>query len=318
MTLQQLQYFLAACEHRTFSSAADACYIAQPSLAAQVRRLEEELGAKLFIRGPRRLSLTEAGKALEPRAREILAGVKSAVAEVSSVRGIESGTASLGTFSLAYRYLVQEVVTGFVAQYPDVGVRVIGQNSAEVVEMIRSGELEAGLITLPIDDEALEVRPVMTDDLLYVELEGSGSSEPMSVERLATQRLIFYDAHFGSRDPTRRQLAERARDAGVPLEGAIEVETLDAAISLAAQGLGGTYVLETIAQSNSFPQVLSAVPFDPPLFETFAFVQQRGAQLSPATRELVRLAEIELANYNKPPRSGNGEDPPSHREGKSD
>jgi DNA-binding transcriptional LysR family regulator len=302
MTIQQLQYFLAACKHRSFSGAADACFIAQPSLAAQVRRLEDELGTKLFIRGPRRLSLTEAGKALEPRAEQILEGVSEAVAEVSTVRGIKGGTVSLGTFNLAHRYLVHEVITSFVANYPDVSVRVIGQNSTEVVEMIRAGELEAGLVTLPIDDDGLEVRPVMTDDLLYVELEGSGLEGPMTIEDLATRRLIFYDAHFGSRDPTRRQLSDRARRAGVALESAIEVETLDAAISLAAQGVGGTYVLETVVRSKSFPGVLAKIPFDPPLSDTFAFVKRRDAQLSPATRELVRLAEIQIARYNKPAR----------------
>ena len=69
MTLQQLEYFLAAAEHRSFSAAADSLLMAQPSLSEQIRRLEAELGAPLFVRARRGLELTEAGQAAPPARR---------------------------------------------------------------------------------------------------------------------------------------------------------------------------------------------------------------------------------------------------------
>src|SRR3954454_18530977 len=100
MTLQQLRYFLAACQHGSFAAAADSLYIAQPSLADQVRRLEGELGVRLFVRSGRRLTLTEAGKTLQPHAENVLSSVEIAAASVADVRHLRGGTASLGTFGV--------------------------------------------------------------------------------------------------------------------------------------------------------------------------------------------------------------------------
>lgn len=300
MNLQQVRYFLAACQHGSFAAAADSLYLAQPSLADQVRRLEGELGVKLFVRSGRRLQLTEAGKTLKPHAESILASVDRAVASVSDVRHLRGGKVSLGTFGVAYHFFVREVIAEFATRHPEVKVRVVGQNTIEVCEKIREGELEAGLVTMPFEDSGLEVRPVMSDENLFAAVEGPDVREPMSIERLSETRLILYDAHFGWRDPTRKQLADRARKAGVELEPTIEVESFEAALGLAARGLGGTFVLQAVADEASFPESLQTVPFDPPLYDTFAFVWRTGTKLSPATEELMRLTEQQVARFNKP------------------
>ncbi len=301
MTLQQLRYFLAAARYGTFSAAANALYMAQPSLAEQIRRLEAELDVSLFARTGRRLVLTEAGELLLPHAERTIAAAEQAAAAVAPVKDLLGGTASLGTFAVAYHYIVRELVAEFASRHADVMLRVVGQNSVEVVAAVRAGDLDAGLITLPIDAPGLEVRPVMTDENFYVASEGLVEGQPIAIHELARERLILYDAHFGWNDPTRHQLAERAHDAGVELQPRIEVESVDSAIALAAQGLGGTFVLETIARSAVFPRNLTAVPFDPPLYDTFAFVWRKGHRLSPATCELLRMAEELIARFDRPP-----------------
>jgi DNA-binding transcriptional LysR family regulator len=301
VTLQQLRYFLAAARYGTFRAAADALYMAQPSLAEQIRRLEAELDVSLFARTGRRLVLTDAGELLRPHAERTIAAAEQAAAAVSPVKQMLGGTASLGTFANAGHYLVRELVAEFAARHPHVAVRVVGQNTFEVVSSIRAGDLDAGLITLPIDAHGLEVRPVMTDENFFVATDGLVEGEPVGIDHLARARLILYDAHFGWNDPTRHQLAERAREVGLELRPGIEVESVDSAISLAAQGLGGTFVCETIVRSAAFPANLTAVPFDPPLYDTFAFVWRKGHRLPPATRELLRMAEGLIARFNRPP-----------------
>jgi DNA-binding transcriptional LysR family regulator len=300
MTLQQLRYFLAACQHGSFAAAADSLYIAQPSLADQVRRLEGELGVRLFVRSGRRLTLTHAGKTLQPQAENVLAAVEQAAASVSDVRNLRGGVASLGAFHVAYRFFVREVIAEFIARHPDVTVRVVGQNTVEVCEKVRSGELEAGLVTLPIDDTGLEVEPVMTDENVYCAVDGPDMQQPMTIDRMARTRLILYDAHFGWHDPTRSQLLQRARAANVNLAPTIEVETFEAALGLASLGLGGTFVLRSVVDDATFPTTLKAVSFSPPLYDTFALVRRKGTKLSPATEELIRLAQLQLARFNKP------------------
>src|SRR5438876_12366732 len=101
MNIQQLQYFLATARHGSFSAAAEALHLAQPSLSEQVRRLEAELGVDLFTRVGRGLVLTEAGRSLQPEAERVLAAIDAARSSVVEVRELAGGTVSFGTFGSA-------------------------------------------------------------------------------------------------------------------------------------------------------------------------------------------------------------------------
>lgn len=298
MTLQQLAYFLAAAEHGSFSAAAESLHMAQPSLSEQIRRLEAELGVSLFTRG-RRLELTEAGRLLRPQAERTLASAQEAAESVREVRTLMGGTVTFGTFGNAPYYLLSDLVQDFRTRHPDVRVRLIGQNSSEVADAVRDGGLEAGLIVLPIDDRGLDVRAAMEDEILYMSVDPERVREPMTIERLADAPLILYDARFGWADPTRRQLAERAQRAGVTIEPDIEVEYLEAALDLAARGLGDTLAARKITLGRGFARRLKSVGFDPPLVDTFAFITRRNAHLSPATRAFMALAEKRIQALGK-------------------
>jgi DNA-binding transcriptional LysR family regulator len=291
MTLQQLEYFLAAARHASFSAAADALHMAQPSLSEQVRRLEAELGVPLFVRTGRRLELTEAGRLLQPRAEQTLAAAEEARESVREVRGLRGGTAAFGTFGSAHHYLLGGLVQEFVRRYPDVRVRVVGQNSSEVADAVRDGRLEAGLVVLPVDDRGLYVRPALREELHYLSAEPARVATPVSIERLAAGPLILYDARWGTADPTRRQLTERAQHAGVVLEPHIEVEYMTAALDLAARGLGDTVAPRSVVEGRGYGRRLGCVSLDPPLYDTFAFITRRNAHLSPATRAFLDIAE---------------------------
>jgi DNA-binding transcriptional LysR family regulator len=294
MTLQQLTYFLAAAAHGSFSAAAEAQHMAQPSLSEQIRRLEAELGVSLFARAGRRLELTEAGRLLIPHAERTLDEARQARESVREVRDLAGGTVAFGTFGSAHHYLLGGLVQDFRAKHPRVRVRVVGQNSAEVADAVRDGHLEAGLIVLPIDDRGLDVRPAMEEELLYVSIEPMRAREPMTIERLALAPLILYDARWGADDPTRRQLRERAQHASVKIEPTIEVEYMTAALDLATRGLGDTIAARSILVSRGLGRRLATTPFDPPLVETFAFITRRNAHLSPATRAFMQVAEARV------------------------
>jgi DNA-binding transcriptional LysR family regulator len=293
MTLQQLHYVLAAIEHGSFSAAAESLHLAQPSLSEQVRRLEAELGVALFQRVGRGLVLTEAGRALRPHAEAALAAVERGREAAAAIRELRGGLAAFGTFGTARTYLGTDLVEDFRASHPDVRVRIVGQNSSDTVDAIRSGELEAGLVVLPIDDRGLAVRPAMRDEILYVSADPERLQRAMSIKRLAAAPLILSEASWGSEDPTRRQLRELAQRAGVTIDPQIDVEDVEVALELTARGLGDTIAPRGMLHRLATP-ALGWVPFADPLFETFAFTWRRGAQLSPATREFMTYAERRL------------------------
>jgi LysR family cyn operon transcriptional activator len=290
MRLEQLEYFLAAAEHRSFSAAAHALTMAQPSMSEQIRRLEAELGVPLFVRAGRGVELTDAGRLFVPHAERVLAEAREAVESVREVRTLVSGTVAFGFFGGAHYVLLVGLVAKFRAKYPDVRVRAIGQNSAEVADAVRDGFLEAGLVILPIDDRGLEVRPARREEVFYLSADPNRVRAPMTIERLAQAPLILYDARWAAEDPTRVQMRERAQQAGVRLEPVIEVEYMTAAFDLAVRGVGDTVGLLPMLRARK----LHHVPFDPPLYQTYAFITRRNARLSPSTRVFMEMAEKAL------------------------
>jgi DNA-binding transcriptional LysR family regulator len=301
LTLQQLQYFLAAFRHGSFSAAAEELHMAQPSLSEQVRRLEAELGVRLFHRVGRGISPTEAGNALRPHAERTLDAAEAARESVVAVRELRGGMATFGTWGTARYYPGVDLVAEFRRRHPTVRVRVVGQNSSEVVEAVRAGELEAGMIALPIDDRGLDVQPIMRDEIVYVSTDPARVRHAVTIEALAEAPLILPDASWGSEDPTRRQLAELGQRVGVSIQPQIDVEDVEAAIELAARGLGDTIVARGIllAMGRRVPKRLGWVPFDEPIYDTFAFIARTNAPLSPASREFLSLARDRLSELAK-------------------
>ena len=297
MTLQQLQYFLATVEHGSFSAAAQAMLLAQPSLSEQVRRLEDELGVALFSRVGRGVALTEAGRTLLPHAQRVLAEVDAARNAVVDVRELRGGLASFGVFGTSRYYFGADFVAEFRRRHPGVRVRVVGQNSAQTAEAVQAGELEAGAVALPVDDRGLDVVPLLRDELVYVSANPARLRRSMTIEDLVRAPLILSEATWGAADPLRRQLNDLAQRAGERIVPQIDVEDAEAAVELAAQGLGDTVVGRgmLLALGRRLPKRLGWVPFADPLYDAFAFVWRRGAHLSPATRAFVALAEERFA-----------------------
>jgi DNA-binding transcriptional LysR family regulator len=170
----------------------------------------------------------------------------------------------------------------------------VGRNSSAIVERVRRGELEAGIVLLPIDDDRLEVRPVVRDELLYVSADPQRTRRPATIERLAAVPLIFYDAESADSDPIRRLLAERAQAHGVRLRPRVEVEMAELALSLVARGLGDTYLPASYTHAPYFPTGLTTASFSPTLFNTFAIITRPAARLSPGTRELLAGLETHM------------------------
>ena len=289
-SLVQLRVFATAARLGSFTAAATELHMAQPSVSEFVRRLEDEYGTRLFVRGGRRLLLTESGEALLPVAVKVTCTADEADRTLRAITSLEGGTASFGLLRNAKYYRLETLLAQFHTRYPSVRLRIVGLNSVEVASAVSDGELEAGLVVLPIDVDGLVVTPLSRDEVLYASTDPAHVAHPPTIEELATRKLVLYDAHYGWRDPTRRQLLERASLAGVHLDAMVDVEQVESALTLVATGIGDTFVSTAVAESGSCPPGLRFVPFAEPLYDTIALVQREGAVLSPATAELVRLA----------------------------
>jgi DNA-binding transcriptional LysR family regulator len=181
-------------------------------------------------------------------------------------------------------------------------IRVVGENSVQLADAVRAGRLEAGLVALPINDDGLDVSAaVATFEVVYATAQHEHLDDRITIDRLAERRLVLPEARWGDEDPTRRQLIERAQRAGATIRPHIEVQDAGDSLELAALGLGDTLVTGALLSVLGYEDRLVSRPLDPPLFETFAFIQRRNARLSPATRALMTLAQDHLAALTHTP-----------------
>lgn len=146
MELRVLQYFLAIARAQSISGAAEVLNISQPTLSRQIKELEEELGAALFYRGNRKISLTGEGVLLRKRAEQIVELVQKTEEELAATEDAVSGTIYIGGGEThAFRPLAK-TIQGLVRQYPDIHVQIFSGNAEDVTERLDKGLVDFGLL----------------------------------------------------------------------------------------------------------------------------------------------------------------------------
>jgi DNA-binding transcriptional LysR family regulator len=296
LSLQQIRCFSAAAQHGSFTAAAEVLRVSQPAVAEQVRKLEQALGVDLFARVGRGVVPTEAGHAFAEHAERTLRALEDAAGSIADRASLRHGAVALGTFNVPSAWRLDEVVTAFLRRHPGMSVRLVGRNSSWAAERVRRGELEAAVVVLPIDDDKLDVRPLVRDEVLYVSADPARTRQPVTIEQLASTPLVFYDAESAEADPIRRQLAERAQADGLRLRPRVEVESMDLALRLVAAGVGDTYIPSAYTRAPYYPDGLFTAGFSSALYDTFAVVTRRAARLSSAARELIAELEDHMRN----------------------
>lgn len=157
MNLRALQYFVKLAELRHFSKAAEACFVSQPTLSTQIKKLEEELDVQLVERSPKNIMLTPAGVEIAQRARQVLADIDQIRTVARRSRNPDEGTLRLGLFPTLAPYLLPHVVPQLRLRYPRLKLQLVEEKTEDVLEMLHVGELDAALLALPVPEAGLEI-----------------------------------------------------------------------------------------------------------------------------------------------------------------
>ena len=150
MQIHQLRYFCAVAQTRSFTRAAQHEHIAQPSHSQQIRKLEDELGTKLFDRLGRTVRLTQFGDAFLPRAEAILRQVHTAKLEIQEMSGAERGKLVIGAIPTIAPYLLPRCLASFARRFPRVQVSVVEEVTDELLKRLHQGTIDLALLALPV------------------------------------------------------------------------------------------------------------------------------------------------------------------------
>lgn len=155
MTLQQLEYALAIGRTGSFVMAAEQCFVTQPTLSMQVKKLEDEIGITIFDRSRQPVTVTDAGKLFLDQARVVIREKSRLMEVLSSARGEVAGTFRLGIIPTLAPYLVPLFLTKFVEKYPGVHLEVEEVTTAMITERLKKETLDAGILATPLDEPQL-------------------------------------------------------------------------------------------------------------------------------------------------------------------
>jgi LysR family hydrogen peroxide-inducible transcriptional activator len=170
MELHQLRYFCAIAETGSFSRAAEQCHVSQPSLSQQIRKLEDELGTRLFDRLGRKVRLTEPGRTFLPRARAVLRDLEAARSEVAERKTAISGPVCIGIIPTIAPYFLPPVLAAFSRKYPAARLTVVEEITPLLLEKLRAGIMDVAIVALPLDVRGHEFDSfrLMTEKLFAV------------------------------------------------------------------------------------------------------------------------------------------------------
>ena len=166
MEIHQLRYFLAVVRTRNFSRAAEQCHVTQPSLSQQIKKLEDELGERLFARTKREVVVTPAGELFSGHANRVLEEIEQGREKVSEVRGQIRGRITLGVLPTIAPYFLPVRLQQFSKKYPDVEILVHEDTTAQLTDMVLAKEIDLALLSLPVVRRGLESVALFQEDLL--------------------------------------------------------------------------------------------------------------------------------------------------------
>jgi DNA-binding transcriptional LysR family regulator len=194
MELKTLRYFVVVAEERNITHAAKILAMSQPPLSNQIKNLEEELQTKLFIRGKRNLTLTEEGKYLYQKAKDILSLADKTTDDISSMGQGLSGTIAIGIVPSFPNSITASWFSSFQEQHPNVRFRIVGGDSDSLVEKMRMGLISLAVIAAPYDEVTLNAWKVGKERLMaFVSQSSEYGKAPTSIslQELANAPLII-------------------------------------------------------------------------------------------------------------------------------
>ncbi|PMR76999.1 LysR family transcriptional regulator [Billgrantia endophytica] len=286
MDTQSLQAFLAVADSASFSRAAEQLHLTQPAVSKRIAVLEDQIGARLFDRIGRRVTLTEAGRVLLPRARQILVMVDDSRRALGNLTGDIGGSLTLATSHHIGLHRLPPLLKAYTHTHPEVSLDLRFLDSEQAYQGVLDGELEMAVVTLaPHPDPQLDVVPVWDDRMCFV----CAHDHPLAARgRLTLHELCAFDAVLpGPMTFTRTLIEARFASAGLTLPVVLSTNYLETLKMMTAIGLGWSLLPERLVAGE-----LHELAVDhPSIHRSLGYLAHKSRSLSNAARAMLALLE---------------------------
>jgi DNA-binding transcriptional LysR family regulator len=298
--LGQLEAFVQVANQRSFSRAAEALFLTQPSVTARIQALERDLGERLFERSGRGIRLTEVGECFLPHAERVLQALSTGRDAIDSLRNLHSGSLVLASATTVSTYVLPGLLKTFRARYPRIEVSVRTGRSEQVLQMMLADEAQVGLVRA-VYHQDIETKGLIEDELVLVanaahDLAGKGS---VTVEQLGDHPFIFFD-----RNSSYYSLAQGIfRQHGVVPRTQMELDSMEATKKMVEEGLGIAMLPKVALERELKEGILRIIQIEdmPNPTRQIALISRRSRPLGPVAQAFVDIVTEIYADTPRQP-----------------
>ncbi len=293
MDFDQLETFLEVARHASFSRAAEKRFRTQPAISAQIRALEEEVGARLLDRSGGRVALTAPGKVFQRYAEEALESRRAALAAVGEMERVPRGEIVVGANEATCLHILPEVFADFKKQYASVAVSIHRSERARIMEAIIENSVDFGVVSLPVADNRLTVVPIHRDELVVI----VPPRHPLAKRKnVAVADVVKYPLLLPKVGRTRDAIENLFHERHLRPNISMELDSSELLKRFVAADVGVGFIARSNVVEDVRAKVLAAVPLaDAQIKRDLALVFRKDKALSRAA-----LAFIDIAVKLKP------------------
>ena len=297
MLLEQVEGFIEVAQRGNLSRAAEAMFLHQPTLTARLQALERELNDSLFVRTPRGMRLSEAGRVFLPYAQRALRALHDGRQAVLDVRSATAGRLVLGAAPAVSTYALPDVLHRFTADHPRVEIAVRTGHSEDVLEMVLREEVQLGMMRV-IAHRDIETWPFYEEDLVLV----TAPSHPFAARRsvktadLGGEQIILFDRTSSWYDLTQSLFLR----AGVTPRGIMELDNIEAAKHMVERQLGVAFLPRTAVKRDVASRTLRLIKLADAPRLSHSIVVARRRDVGPPAGATAAFLELLKSGTGRP------------------
>lgn len=289
MDIRHLQYFLKVAQLKSFTKAAQALYITQPTISKMIKSIEEELGVVLFNRLGKQVELTDAGHVMFVQAQDIVHSFQNLSSELDDLMSVKKGHIRIGLPPMIGSSFFPKVLGKFREQYPDVTIQLLEDGAKKVEADVENGALDIGVVLSPTNEELFHSFSLVKEKLMLLvhPSHSLADRERVSLPELAHESFVFFREDFALHD---RIIAECVQ-AGFQPHVIYESSQWDFISEMVAANLGIAFLPEPICRELDTERIRILPLIEPIIPWHLIMIWRKDRYLSFAAREWIRFTQ---------------------------
>ncbi|MDQ7097114.1 LysR family transcriptional regulator [Desulfosporosinus sp. PR] len=295
MDIRQLVYFAEVVKRKGFSKAGESLHITQPTISKMIKSLEDELGLTLLERSTKKVELTDIGEVVYKHALHVVQSLESLEAELDDVRQVQKGHIRMGLLPMIGYNFISRIIAEFQKLHPQITIQILENGAREVEHCIAEGDIDLGIVVLPVSEAAFECLPVVEEHLKLVvhPTHRLASCKEIHLEELKDETFIFYPQDFA----LYYHIKEACLKAGFQPNVLYESSQWDFISEMVADNLGIAFLPDSICPNLDSTRIKVIPLASPGIPRHLAFIWRRNAYLKFAAREFISFAKSRLRDH---------------------